>query len=98
MSNLAPFNPVYGSGQNLTAAAATASVSIPKGTKQIRIINTGLNPGQIRIGVGAQTATAADLHIVAGAIETFTKFEDSDTLAYISAAGTTFNIMVGEGW
>lgn len=97
MSTLAPFNPVYGSGQNLTAAAVSASVTIPKGTKQIRIINTGLNAGQIRIGVGAQTATTSDLHIVAGAIETFTRFEDADTLAYISAAGTTFNIMFGEG-
>ena len=99
MSALQPFNPQYGSGQNLTATGTSASVTIPKGTKQVRIVNTGAtNPGQIRIGTGAQAATAADLHLAAGASIIVTKAQDHDTLAYISAVGTTFNIMMGEGW
>ena len=92
-----PFNPVYGSGQKLTAAAASASVTISKGTKQFRVCNTGANPAYLRIGSGEQTATSADLYIEAGAIETFTKFQDAETLAYISAAGTTLNVILGEG-
>lgn len=92
-----PFNPVYGTGQNLTATGTSASVSLRKGPQQIRIINTGANPGQVRIGQGSQTATVADLHLIPGAVESFTKFADHDTLAYISASGTTFNIIMGQG-
>jgi len=94
----APFYPKFGSGQNATAAAASASITIGKGNKQIRIINTGTNPFQFRIGVGAQTATAADAHVSAGSVETFSINPESDTLAHISSAGTTFNIMTGEGF
>lgn len=98
MSTNQPFYPHYGTGQNVTANSTSASVAISRGTNQIRIINTGSNPGQIRIGRGAQTAAAADLHLVPGAIEVITKGFDDDTLAYRSELGTTFNIMTGEGW
>lgn len=99
MSAFQPFNPKYGSGQNVTAAAASASITIPPGTKQVRIVNTGAtNAAQIRIGASPVTATAADFHIPPGAIEVVTRFEDHDTLAYISASGTTLNISMGEGW
>ena len=99
MSAFQPFNPKYGSGQNVTAAAASASITIPPGTKQIRIVNTGAtNAAQVRIGSGTVTATAADFHIPPGAIEVLTRFEDDNVLAYISASGTTLNISLGEGW
>jgi hypothetical protein len=91
------FNPAYGSGQNLTANATSQSVTIPAGTKSIRIVNTGSNPAQVRIGKGTQTATTADLHIMPNTIEIFTKDQDDTTVAYISALGTTLNIMLGEG-
>lgn len=99
MSRNAPFSPKYGSGQNVTASGTSASITLAKGTKQVRVCNTGsTNPAQVRVGNGAQTATAADFHLPAGAIEVITKNEDDDTLAYISAAGTTLNVTLGEGW
>ena len=98
MTIKAPFQPKYGSGQDVTAGAASASVSIGKGNKQIRIINTGNNPGHVRIGHGSQTASATDLRMQPGAVEVISKADDDDTLAHISALGTTLNIMLGEGW
>jgi hypothetical protein len=94
----APFAPRYGSGQTVTAAAASASVSLPRGNKQIRVVNTGSNPAYIRVGFTSATATTADLYLVAGSIETFTVDQEADVLAYISPLGTTLNIINGEGW
>lgn len=92
------FNPAYGSGQNLTATASSQSVTLPAGTKSIRITNTGAtNSAYVRIGKGAQTATTADLLVMQNTIEVFTKDMDDTTLAYISASGTTLNFILGEG-
>lgn len=92
------FNPAYGTGQNLTAGAASASVQVPAGPKSIRIVNTGTtNPAYVRIGSGAQTASTADLLIMPNTIEVFTKDMDHTTVAYISASGTTLNMILGEG-
>lgn len=91
------FNPTYGSTQTLTPGAASASAALQPGTKNIRIVNTGSNPAQVRIGKGTQTATTADLHLMPNTIEIFTKDQDDTTVAYISALGTTLNIMLGEG-
>lgn len=98
MSMLAPFCPRYGSGQTLTSAAVSATASLPKGNKQIRIVNTGSNPAYVRVGNGALTATTADLYLVAGTIETFTVDQEHDVIAHISPLGTTLNVINGEGW
>lgn len=99
MSVFQPFNPAYGSTQNVTAAAASASISLTRSTKQVRIENTGAtNPAYIRIGQGTQTATAADLVVSPGKAVVVTKMTDDNVLAHISAAGTTLSIMEGEGW
>jgi hypothetical protein len=99
MSHLQPFAPSYGRTQIVTAGASSASISIGLGVKNLMILNTGANIGYIRVGVGAQTATTADFPIRNGANPiSITKAEEADTLAYISAAGTTFIITPGEGW
>lgn len=98
MSVMQPFNPRYGSGQNVAPAAASASITIGKGEKSVRLQNTGASPCQVRIGFAPVTATAADFHLAAGAVEVITKDQDHDTLAHISIAGTTLNVMTGEGW
>jgi hypothetical protein len=98
MSQTQPFCPSYGSGKDLTGTSESQIIDIRKNTKQYRIVNDGLNPVYIKVGQGAITASEEDLKIPGGAIEVFTKFEDFDKLAYISPSGTTFNLIMGEGW
>jgi hypothetical protein len=98
MSVLQPFNPKYGSGQNVAPAAASAPITIGKGEKQVRLVNTGAAECYVRLGVAGVVATAADYLVRPGAEKVITKEQDHDTLAHISATGTTLNVMVGEGW
>lgn len=96
-----PFAPQYGSNQVLTAGAASAKVGINKESKQVRVVNTGANKGYFRIydsSNGVQSATTADCPVAAGAAVTVTKGGNQDTIAYISAAGTTLEVMTGEGF
>ena len=100
MSATQPFNPAYGTTQQLTATSSSAQVTIDSRgrTKQVRILNTGSNIAYIRIGTGTVTATVADFPVAPNQASTITKFQDSDVLAYISAAGTTLEVTIGEGW
>lgn len=101
MTIRSPFQPKYGSNQVLTPAAGSASVLIGAGNKTIRIRNTGAaNPMFFRTGKavdGTVTATTADVPVSPGETVYIEKPQDHDTLAYISAAGTTCNVMTGEG-
>lgn len=98
MSIFAPFEPRKGANQNVSPAAASASVSIDAKAKSVRLVNTGAtNVCHVRIGEGAQTATTADLIVRANSEIVVSKAEGEDTLAYISAAGTTLSIQTGEG-
>lgn len=96
-----PFNPQYGSNQVLTVAAASASATLSTGSKQARVLNSGANKGYFRIynsKGGAQNATIADCPVVSGMATTVTKSQDDDSIAYLSASGTTFEVMTGEGF
>lgn len=99
-----PFSPHYGSNQVLTAGAASASVGIDRDNKQVRVVNTGANIGYFRTydstdtATGAGTASTADVPVPAGMATTITKGMRHDRLAYISAAGTTLEVMTGEGF
>ena len=97
MTVRAPFNPNRGGNQVTTPGAASASVSINAISKSVRLVNSGSNICHVRIGAGAQTATTADLPIRAGSEVIVSKGEGEDTLAHISAAGTTLHIQPGEG-
>ena len=97
MTVRAPFNPNRGGNQVATPGAASASVSINAISKSVRLVNSGSNICHVRIGAGAQTATTADLPIRAGSEVIVSKGEGEDTLAHISAAGTTLHIQPGEG-
>lgn len=100
MTIRAPFKPHYGTNQVVTPAAASASITIGKGDKSIRVCNTGANVGYFRTGLasnGTVTATAADVAVPSGQSLVIEKDQDHDTLAHISAAGTTFQVMSGEG-
>lgn len=98
MSVMAPFEGRKGANQNVTPAAASASISIDPKAKSVRLVNTGAtNVCHVRIGIGAQTATTADLILRANSELIVSKGEGEDTLAYISAAGTTLSVQTGEG-
>lgn len=106
MSSFIPFAPKYGSGQTVNPAAASANSPIEATNNQVRVVNTGSNAGYFRtynsvdaVGTPAlAVATAADVLVMPGMVTTITTPLTHDRIAYISAAGTTFNIMTGEGW
>lgn len=91
------FNASRGANQVVTPAAVSASVAIDAVAKSVRLVNSGANICYVRIGAGAQTATTADIPVRAGSDLVVSKGDGEDTVAYISAAGTTLNIQTGEG-
>lgn len=101
MTIRSPFKPHYGSNQVVSPAVASASITIGQGDKTIRVRNTGAaNVMYFRTGLafdGAVTATTADVPVSPGETVYIEKPQDHDTLATISALGTTADIMSGEG-
>ncbi|MNY44884.1 hypothetical protein D3C86_1799490 [compost metagenome] len=65
----------------------------------MRIVNfDATNAAYVRIGQGAQAATAADMPIRANSEIIVQKGEGEDTLAYLAAAGTpVLHVQTGEG-
>ena len=97
MTIRAPFQPRRGVNVVATPAASSASISIDPEAKSVRLVNVGANICHVRIGEGAQTATTADMPVRAGSEIVVQKGEGEDTLAHISASGTTLHIQTGEG-
>lgn len=102
MSLQQPFAPVYGTNQVITPAAASATVTLTAtgvNSTQLRVVNTGAAIGYFRTDVAANSpvATTADVPVPAGMSTTITKPYKHDTIATISATGTTFQVMAGEG-
>ena len=94
-----PFFPHYGSNQILAAGAASASSVISHQAKQLRVVNTGANIGYFRTydsSGGAQAATTADYPVPPGTGAIVSK-QGHNAISVISAAGTTLQVMVGEG-
>ena len=93
------FQPHFGTNQVLSPGVASASVTIGSGNKSILLQNTGTNICYVRLGQaanGSVTATTADLPVLPSVPRIIRKPDDFDTLAYISAAGTTLQVMAGE--
>jgi hypothetical protein len=103
MSALQPFSPHYGTNQVVTPAAGSATIIIDGQDKQVRVVNTGAAKGYFRVFSitaipGGSAATVADCCVASGGTAIVTKAEGQDRLSHISAAGTTFEVMTGEGW
>lgn len=103
MSALQPFSPHYGSNQVVTPAAGSATITIDGSDKQVRVVNTGAAKGYFRVFSITDTpagiaATTADCCVAPGADVIVTKPSGHDRLSHISATGTTFEVMTGEGW
>ena len=103
MTVRAPFAPKFGANQVLAPAAASATVTIGFGSKSLRLCNTGANVCYVRtcysgdpVGTN-QTASTADTPVLAGTVLIISKPQDHDTLATISASGTTLLAQPGEG-
>lgn len=87
----------------VTPGAASATITIDGSDKQVRVVNSGAAKGYFRTfsitnTPGGSAATAADFCVPAGMAATITKPDGHDRLSHISATGTTFEIMTGEGW
>jgi hypothetical protein len=97
MTIRAPYMPQRGANQVVSPGAASASVNVDPHAKTIRLVNVGANICHVRVGAGAQTATTADMPVRANSEVDMQKGDGDDTVAYISAAGTTLHIQPGEG-
>lgn len=97
MTIRAPYMPQRGANQVVSPGAASASVNVDPHAKTIRLVNSGANICHVRVGQGAQTATTADMPVRANSEVDMQKGDGDDTVAYISAAGTTLHIQAGEG-
>jgi hypothetical protein len=97
MAIRAPFHPDRGNNQVVTPAAASASVSVDPVSKTLRLVNVGANICHVRVGAGAQTATTADMPVRANSEIFISKGDGDNTVAHISATGTTLHIQNGEG-
>jgi hypothetical protein len=92
-----PFQAKRGANQVVSATGTSASVTVDANWGSVRVVNSGSNIAYFRIGTGTQTATTADTPILSGDSIVMDKFKGENTVAYISASGTTLNIQEGEG-
>ena len=83
------------SNQVVTPGAASASVTVNKEDKAVRLVNSGTNICYVRIGNVAESATTADLAVRGGSEVIVRKSRGDTHLAHISAAGTTLNVQTG---
>lgn len=103
MSDFQPFSPKRGSNQVLTpaAGAAIATIDSQKTCMQVRIANTGANICYVATYGSDETAyvaTVADHAVAAGQTSVITKPMSHNLMSHISAAGTTIQVSVGNGW
>lgn len=95
------FLPKYGATQTFSPASTSAVITVGLGSKTLRLRNTGAtNPMFVRTGRTADAtvvATAADMPLYPGEVVYIGKDQDHDTLAFISASGTTATVTPGEG-
>lgn len=95
------FRPHYGTNQVLAPAAASAVANLDKTDECVQVVNTGAAIGYFRtyssLTVPAPAATVADCPVNAGATVYVRKGQEHDRMAFISATGTTFQVMTGEG-
>lgn len=100
MSVEAPFFPRYKAGQPVAPGAASAIVTIGKGSKTLCITNLSSSVwSYVAVGDSDVTATAADYPIPPGSQVSISKNQDHDTVAHIApAGGGSLHIIPGEGF
>jgi hypothetical protein len=94
------FRPVYGRGVTVAPGTTTAStVFTGGGFRTLCVTNLSASViAYVRVGTGAQTATAADYPIPLGAQVCIDCEPENNTVAYITASGTgSLHIIPGNG-
>lgn len=105
MTVQSPFQPKRGSNQKVTATTTSQIITIGKGSKSLRILNSGTVVGYFvtyRASDETRTCTAADTPIgpagAASSTLTIEKPEDHDTVAFLADSTTTvLHFQPGEG-
>jgi hypothetical protein len=92
-----PFQGTRGANKVVFVTDTSASVAIMKGTKSVRIVNSGTSLCYVRIGEGTQTATSADTVILEKESVVLSKVQKYDNIGYISPTSTTLHLQPGEG-
>lgn len=99
MSVNATFAPSYTKAQIVTPSTTSATATIGKGSKSLCLTNLGANLCYVRVSTGSSTATSADYAVLPGAQVSISKFQDDDTVAFVTGTSTTsLHIMPGEGF
>jgi hypothetical protein len=98
MTVRAPFHPNATRGQTVAPAAASAQITIGLGNKNVCFTNLGAAVCYVRTGAGAVVATTADYPVLPNSQIVLSKDDQHDSIAFISATGTTLHIICGEGW
>lgn len=101
MSSLQPFQPIFGTNVKLSVSNVSSSIAIGTLSRQVRITNSGLvNPAFVEMGVGATTATIADLCIAPGESVIITRPMGSgitpDTIAAICDGAVTTTLYASQ--
>lgn len=111
-SNNTPFRPSQGTTKTLSVTSTSASVTLDSkdvssassnagtigGHSVMRVYNAGTQVAFARWGTGAQTATTADMPLIPGVVELFSKAWADDTFAAITSTSTaTVYVTCGEG-
>lgn len=92
-----PFQGIRGGNQIVTPSATSDSTTVNAVSKSVRFVNSGANICHVRIGTGTQTATTADIPVLSQESLIVEKGDGENTVAYVSASGTTLHIQPGEG-
>lgn len=95
----ATFSPSYTQGITVAPGVISASSTLGKGSKTLCLTNLSAVTCYVRVSVGAATATAADYPVPPNAQVSISKFQDADTVSYVTTAGvSSLHIMPGEGY
>ena len=96
-----PFAPHYGTNQALAASSPATAATISHQAKQLRVVNTGANIGYFRTydtnAGAAPLASAADYPLPPNAGAIVSKI-GHNAISVFSPAGTTLQVMAGEGF
>ena len=93
------FQPSYGTGITVSPTGTSASSTIGSGADNIVITNLSSSvTAYVRVGEGAQTATAADYPVLPSTQISLSKARYEATVAYITGGSTgSLHIIPGRG-